>query len=76
MRTIYGEIYRDLLTKIEQGVYPYQSLIPSEATLTKEYACSHNTLRKDRPFEPTGSAAASAWQGSSRYLSETAARLV
>lgn len=46
MRTIYGEIYRDLLTKIEQGVYPYQSLIPSEATLTKEYACSHNTLRK------------------------------
>lgn len=46
MKMIYDEIYRDLLEKIKQGTYPYQSFIPSEAVLTREYNCSHNTLRK------------------------------
>ena len=46
MKAIYDEIYRNLLGKIERGEYPYQTYIPSEANLIKEYSCSHNTLRK------------------------------
>ncbi|MCP3738052.1 UTRA domain-containing protein [Rossellomorea sp. BNER] len=45
-RTKYVEIYEDLKKKIEQNVYQYQSLLPSENTLVKEYDCSRNTLRR------------------------------
>lgn len=46
MRAIYYEIYEDLRDKIIEGKYPYQSFIPSESSLSKEYECSHNTMRK------------------------------
>ena len=46
MRAIYYEIYEDLRDKIIEGVYPYQSFVPSESRLTELYDCSHNTLRK------------------------------
>ena len=46
MRAIYYDIYEDLRDKIIEGVYPYQSFIPSESKLTEQYDCSHNTLRK------------------------------
>lgn len=46
MRARYDAIYRDILTSIEDGTYPYQSMLPSESALTEAYACSHNTLRR------------------------------
>jgi len=46
MRAIYYDIYEDLRDKIIEGVYPYQSFVPSESKLTEQYDCSHNTLRK------------------------------
>lgn len=42
----YDEIYRDLKEKIEQDVYPYQSMLPSENVLAAEYSCSRNTVRR------------------------------
>lgn len=45
-RIKYIEIYDDLKKKIEQNVYQYQQLLPSENTLVKEYDCSRNTLRR------------------------------
>ncbi|UXS67971.1 UTRA domain-containing protein [Staphylococcus chromogenes] len=39
-------IYLDLKEKIEREIYPYNSYIPSENTLTEIYSCSRNTLRK------------------------------
>ena len=46
MRAIYYDIYEDLRDKIIEGVYPYQSYMPSESWLSRKYECSHNTLRK------------------------------
>lgn len=46
MRAIYYEIYEDLRDKIIEGVYPYQTYIPSEKCLAGVYECSHNTMRK------------------------------
>lgn len=46
MKQIYYDIYEDLRDKILEGVYPYQSYIPSESRLVDIYECSHNTLRK------------------------------
>lgn len=46
MRTIYYDIYEDLRDRIIEGIYPYQTFIPSEKELSKEYQCSHNTLRR------------------------------
>ncbi len=46
MRNIYYDIYEDLRDKILDGVYAYQTYIPSESRLTKMYECSHNTIRK------------------------------
>lgn len=45
-RSKFGDIYRDLKNKIEQGEYPYQSLVPSENTLVTVYNCSRNTVRR------------------------------
>ena len=45
-RSKFGDIYRDLKAKIEQGEYPYQSLVPSENTLVAVYGCSRNTVRR------------------------------
>ena len=46
MKAIYYDIYKDLRDKIIEGVYPYQSYIPSELKLIDQYECTHNTLRK------------------------------
>lgn len=46
VRAIYDGIYKDLLDRIVDGEYAYQSFIPSEAVLVKHYDCSHNTLRR------------------------------
>jgi GntR family transcriptional regulator, trehalose operon transcriptional repressor len=45
-KTKYIEIYEDLKHKIEQNIYEYQQLLPSEHTLVKEYDCSRNTVRR------------------------------
>lgn len=42
----FEEIYRDLKEKVEQRVYPYQELLPSENTLIGQYDCSRNTVRR------------------------------
>jgi len=42
----YMEIYQDLKTKIEDGTYAFQELLPSENQLILTYDCSRNTLRR------------------------------
>lgn len=39
-------IYQDLKHAIYQGVYPYQSILPSENDLASAYECSRNTIRR------------------------------
>ena len=46
MKARYDTIYRDILENIENGSFPYQSLLPSENTLTQAFGCSHNTIRR------------------------------
>lgn len=46
MKARYDTIYRDMLDSIEDGSYPYQSLLPSESALTQAFGCSHNTIRR------------------------------
>ncbi len=45
-QTIYESIYRDLKQKIEDGIYGYSELLPSEHALIKDYDCSRNTVRR------------------------------
>jgi len=45
-KTRYVQIYQDLKTKIENGEYEFQELLPSENTLILTYECSRNTLRR------------------------------
>lgn len=45
-KSIYENIYRDLKQKIEQKIFAYQELLPSEHTLIQTYGCSRNTLRR------------------------------
>ena len=42
----YDEIYLDLKRAVEEGVYPYGALLPSENTLIAQYDCSRNTIRR------------------------------
>ncbi|MDM5227108.1 trehalose operon repressor [Cytobacillus sp. NJ13] len=42
----YLEIYNDLKNKIDNKVYAFQQLLPSENTLIKQYECSRNTVRR------------------------------
>jgi GntR family trehalose operon transcriptional repressor len=42
----YENIYKDLKEKIETGVYPGQTFIPSENQLVNVYGCSRNTVRR------------------------------
>lgn len=46
MKAIYYDIYKDLRDRIIEGVYPYQTYIPSELALIEEFQCTHNTVRK------------------------------
>ncbi|EHF02391.1 MULTISPECIES: GntR family transcriptional regulator [Olsenella] len=45
-RAIFEGIYRDLKGKIQEGSYAYQEFLPPESTLTEEYGCSRNALRR------------------------------
>lgn len=45
-KSIYENIYRDLKEKIENNIFSYQELLPSENTLIQTYSCSRNTLRR------------------------------
>ncbi len=45
-KSIYETIYKDLKQKIEDDVFAYQELLPSENTLIQTYDCSRNTLRR------------------------------
>lgn len=42
----FEKVYLDLLTKIENKIYPEDSCLPSEPILTQEYQVSRETLRK------------------------------
>lgn len=42
----YDHIYQDLKSKIENGEYEFQELLPSENTLILTYDCSRNTIRR------------------------------
>lgn len=45
-KSIYENIYRDLKEKIENNIFSYQELLPSQNTLIQTYSCSRNTLRR------------------------------
>ena len=45
-KAVFQDIYYDLKEKIENGTYPYQSFLPSEAELTQEYDCSRSSVRR------------------------------
>lgn len=45
-KSIYEDIFEDLKSKIESQEYKYETLLPSESELTKQYNCSRNTLRR------------------------------
>lgn len=45
-KAIYETIYKDLKQKIENDIFTYQELLPSENTLIQTYHCSRNTLRR------------------------------
>lgn len=42
----YIDIYKDLKSKIENGDYEFQELLPSENHLIQTYECSRNTIRR------------------------------
>lgn len=42
----FDEIYNTLLERIENEEYYFNTLIPSETILTKEFECSRNTVRR------------------------------
>ena len=46
MQAAYDAIYFELKGYIEDGTYPYRSLLPSESVLVNQYGCAHNTVRK------------------------------
>ena len=46
MQAAYDTIYFELKEYIENGTYPYRSLLPSESVLVGQYGCAHNTVRK------------------------------
>lgn len=46
MKAIWHNIYNELREEIEDGTYPFQSMLPSEAVLVERFGCSHNTVRK------------------------------
>ncbi len=46
MQAAYDAIYLQLRSLIENGTYPYRSLLPSESVLVSQYGCAHNTVRK------------------------------
>lgn len=45
-KAIYKGIYQTLKREIDNGDYAYQSLLPSEAALTRRFDCSHSTVRR------------------------------
>lgn len=45
-KAMFEGIYLDLKEKIQQGVYAYQSFLPSENELVGVYSCSRNTVRR------------------------------
>lgn len=45
-KSMYEGIYHTIRSRIEQKVYPYQSMLPSENTLIKEFSCARNTVRR------------------------------
>lgn len=45
-KAVFQQIYHDLKKKIEDGSYPYQSFLPSEAELTQAYDCSRSSVRR------------------------------
>lgn len=45
-KAIFQTIYKDLKSKIENQLYPFQQLIPSENILADSYKCSRNTVRR------------------------------
>ncbi|ERL10569.1 GntR family trehalose operon transcriptional repressor [Olsenella profusa DSM 13989] len=45
-RALFDGIYHDLRSKVESGLYAYQSFLPSESDLVGVYGCSRNTIRR------------------------------
>lgn len=46
VKSIYRTIYNGIRDDIVNGVYPFQSLLPTEAELCERFCCSHSTVRR------------------------------
>lgn len=44
--TKYDKIYVELKSRIEEEIYEFQDLLPSENNLCEEFSCSRNTIRR------------------------------
>ena len=42
----YDKIYQELRRRIEEEIYGYQDLLPSENMLTEQFESSRNTVRR------------------------------
>ena len=44
-KAIYEGIYREIRSRIINGTYAFQEMLPTEAELTAEFGCTRNTVR-------------------------------
>ena len=45
-KAIYEGIYREIRSRIIDGTYAFQEMLPTEAELTAEFGCTRNTVRR------------------------------
>ena len=45
-KAIYEGIYREIRSRIINGTYAFQEMLPTEAELTAEFGCTRNTVRR------------------------------
>ena len=45
-KAIYEGIYREIRSRIMNGTYAFQEMLPTEAELTAEFGCTRNTVRR------------------------------
>lgn len=45
-KALYEGIYREIRSRIVDGTYGFQEMLPTEAELTEEFGCTRNTVRR------------------------------
>ncbi len=68
-KAIYEGIYREIRSRIINGTYAFQEMLPTEAELTAEFGCTRNTVRRALGMLADGDVcAAHTRQGRARHL--------